>query len=239
MERSAHRDQRLHVIGRFRPAWQVAHDRRYFFFRFLDEQFQELRIQVLGVCRDDRRFNRQRRRLVDPGLGGFSFMVGGNGVQVLPGNPDGLRYRNGLFGLAAQALLEIPQDGKTGLRIVEHVPGLAATGFHRLHVVLDADDGVCQPVGFFLRQPAGPAAAQCQRDQAADAIDDVHRPRLVEHHEAGLDAANQCGNAVEALCRAGRAETLAERLLDAREIDNAFPHHCFRDILVLGILVGW
>ena len=49
-----------------------------------------------------------------------------------------------------QAMLDIAQYRQTGLGIIEHVPGLAATGLNRLHVVLNADNRVGQAIRFFL-----------------------------------------------------------------------------------------
>ncbi len=132
-----------------------------------------------------------------------------------------------------QALLDIPQHGQAGFGIVEHVPWLAAPGLYGLHVVLDADNCIGHAIRFFLRQPAGAFTREHQCDQSPDPVDDLHRSRLVQHHQAGFDATNQRRNAVEPLRRRLRGDALPDRFLDAREIDDALAHHRFGDLLVI------
>ncbi len=190
---------------------------------------------MLGVRRDDLHRNHigSRHPL------GFTLMVRGDGIEICPRNFHRLRCRNFVLRFRSEAFFQIAQYGETGLCVVEHVPGFAAPGFDGLHVVFDADDGIGQPIGFLLRQSGRAAAAQGQGNQVADAVHNIHSPRLVEHHQAGLDAAYQRRNAVESLRGAVGPEALTECLLDARKVDNAFPHYRLRDFLVVRIFEIW
>ena len=77
---------------------------------------------------------------------------------------------------------------------------------------------------------------QCQRNQAADLFDNLHRTGFVEHHQTGFDTANQCRNTVESLRSALRYHALAESFLDSSEIDDALAHDRFGDLLIVGIV---
>ena len=145
------------------------------------------------------------------------------------------RYFPGLLGL--QPRFEIAQHAQTGFGVVQHVPGLTPAGFDCLHVILDADDGIGHAIRFFLSKPAWAAALQCQINKAADAIHNVHRTSLVQHHQPSLDTAYQCRNTVEPLRVAARCQALTDRLLDSRKIDDALAHHSFGYESVVGVLL--
>ncbi len=227
VERAPHGDQGFHVVGRVAPRRQVSLDRGDFLLRFLDEELEKLRIQVLRILRDNgqrhdfgrlrhcRRFLLDRVRLdlrLRQLLRGFGHLAGGN-----------------LF----EPLADIAQNRQAGFGVVQHVPGIGPAGFHRFHVVLDADDGIREPIGFLLREPGRSAALQRQHDQFADALHDVHGARLVQHQQAGPDAPHQRRHAVEALRRYLRRDTLTDGLLDPREVDDALAHDRLGDLLVI------
>ncbi len=100
-----------------------------------------------------------------------------------------------------ESMLNVAQYGEARLRVVEHVPGLGAPGLDRFHVVLDADDRVGEAIRIALTKVLRPAGLEHHDDKRADAVDDVHRARLVEHQQPGFDAADQRRDAVEALRR--------------------------------------
>ena len=231
MERAPHRDQCLHIVGRFHPRRKLAVDRCDLLFRFLDKQFQQFRVQVLGVCRDD--WQRHDRGLAHRiGLGRRlqgSFRCG---LELRTRNSH--RRSNRFFDLfLLESLLDVAQYGQACLSIVQHVPGLAAAGFDRFHVVLDADNCVGQAIRFLIGELCRTAGFQSYGNQLADAIDHLHRARLAEHHQAGLDAPHQRRNVVQSLRRRTGRHALADRLLDARQVNNAFAHHGFGDLLIV------
>ena len=242
VERTPHRDQHFHVIGGFDPRWQVALDRGDLFLGLLDEQLEQFRIEMLGFARDDREaHHRSRSQLLRVALR----LCGRQrrrrlGLDLFDGKLLCRRRRR--RGVARRrlfhALFDVAQHGETGFGVIEHVPGLAAAGLHRLHVVFDADDGVGQSVRLLLRQHGGTACVQHGGDQAADAIDDLHGPCLVQHQEARLDAADQRRHVVEPGRWRLRSDALADRFLDARQVDDAFAHDRFRDFAELVVRVG-
>ena len=124
-----------------------------------------------------------------------------------------------------QALPYVTQNRQAGFRVVQHVPRIGAPGLHRLHVILETDDGVGEAVRFFLSKPRRPAALERQYDQFAYTLHHVHGARLVEHQQARPDAPHQRRYAVEALRRRPGGDALADRLLDSRQIDDALAHH--------------
>ena len=162
VERAAHGDERLALHGILIPCREVALDLGQLFVSFLDEEFHELRIGVLRRRSADGRRPRARD-------------VGGHGRarQVAPGSPTSmivpptvrdlhrLRKRGGLqrrhrWHRGCLCLLERLH---AGLRVVEHVPGIAAPGLQRLHVVLDTDNRIGEPVHEARRQRACRPAA--------------------------------------------------------------------------------
>ena len=232
------RDQRLHVVRRFDPGGKVPIDRRDFFFRFLDEQLEQVRVEMLRI----RCYNRQRNNFRSShalGFGCFRRLVC-EYLRLEFGHvrlPDLLRHRNRLgFRLLLQPIFNITQDGEAGFGIVEHVPGLAAAGLNRLHVVLDADDRVRKPVSLSLGQLGRTTALQRQRHDLPDSIHDFHGASLAEHQQACLDASYERRHAVETLRRRLRSQALADCLLDAREVDDALAHDGLGDLLVFGIV---
>ena len=88
-------------------------------------------------------------------------------------------------------MFDITQYTETGFSVIEHVPRFSPARFDRLHVVLDADDGICESIGFPLCQAGNAVALQCNSDQAPNTINDFHRPCLIQHQQACFDAANQ------------------------------------------------
>ena len=186
MKRAANRNQCFHVFGCLLPLRQVALDTRDLFLGLFDEQFQQFRIEVLRIRRDDRhRYDCSSLRTVRGRL-----LFGSEFIHVQLGDFHRFRDRYLQVFLFLEALLEIAQYDQTGFRVVQHVPRLPPASLDCLHVVLDADDGICQSIRFFLREPAGTTTLERQGNQSADPVDDFHGAGLVQHQEPGLDAAN-------------------------------------------------
>ncbi len=141
--------QRLHVVRRLCPFRQPAPDGGDLFLGLLDKEFEQLRIHVLRI----RRYDRQRHN-----LGSLHLRLIGLGrlgrLRSDLARIELYRLRGPwLFpGCLRDAVFEIPQYSQAGFCVIQHVPGLAASGFHGLHVILDGNDCVCQSVGFLLRQ---------------------------------------------------------------------------------------
>ena len=193
MERAPHGYQRFHVVGRVAPYRQITLDRCDLLLRFLYKKFQELGIQVFGVRRD----NGQRHdcgRLWHARCFLFDRMrLDVRSRYFLRG------FGHLACGVLFEALPYVAQNRQTGFGIVQHVPGVGTAGFHRLHVVLDADDGIRESIGFLLSQAGRSAALQRQDDQLPDTLHDIHGARLVQHQQAGPDPSHQRRHAVEAL----------------------------------------
>ena len=69
VERAPHRYQHLHIVRRVRPLRQMALDRGDFLLGLLNEQFEKLRIEMLGIlCHDRQRHHFGRLHLRGPGL---------------------------------------------------------------------------------------------------------------------------------------------------------------------------
>ena len=166
-------------------------------------------------------------------------------LGCLWGNPCRLRLnlrlrnphcRGGRFGdlFLLESQPHVTQHGQARFRVIKHVPWFRAACLDGLHVVLDADDCIRQPVRFFLREPGRAAALQRKHNKLANTLHDFHGARLVQHHQAGFDAAHQRWHAVQSLGWRLRDETLSDRLLDTREVDDALAHDGFGDLLIVG-----
>ena len=161
----------------------MSFDRSDLFLGLLDEEFEQFGVQVLGIGRDDRQRHdlgrlRSARR--------YLLLRMGFDVRDRQFLRDFRR-----FSFLFEARANVAQHREACLCVVQHVPGIGTPGFHRLHVVLDADDGVGEAIGLLLREPRRAAALQGQDDQLADAVHDVHGPGLVQHQQPGPDAPHQ------------------------------------------------
>ncbi len=152
MKGAPHSNEFFHIVRRPGPRRQVLFDGGDFFFCFLDEELNDLRIHLRGVISDDRQWNdlsslrRQTRQLFPQGLGRpFFYSLDGQSLCWV-------NCGRVLFLELSQTFLYVPQHRETGLSVIEHVPRLAATSLHRLHVVLDTDDDVSKAISFLLVQ---------------------------------------------------------------------------------------
>jgi hypothetical protein len=151
---------------------------------------------------------------------------------------DGLRRvrirRLDLRDAIRHILIERP-DAHLG--VVEHVPRVGAAVLQRLHVVLDADDGVGHPL-----QTHRIRRRRTRLDQASDLRPDrIHqfdRAALAQHQQTGGDAAQQLRYVIQALRRkfARLLYRDGDGFLDTRQIDDAFAQHCLADQTELVIL---
>ena len=204
VEGTAHASQRFAVRRVLRPQRVQAADGRDLLARLLDEQRQQLRIDGRASPGGVARLRGLRRR--------------SRGAAAAARRAAG-----------AAARMRIERD-QAALGVVQHVPGIAAPGLQRLHVVLDADDGVREAVDVLVvaRQDA---RAQQRGDVVADAPHHFHRAIAAEQQEARGDAAGERGCRIEAgLLVAGRVERVAQQLLDAREVHDALAQHRLGDL---------
>ena len=98
-------------------------------------------------------------------------------------------------------LLELRE---AGLGVLEHVPLVRAPGLQHLHVVLDGDDRIGEPVEPRQREGAG-LGPHDARERTSDALHHLDGTLLAEHQQAGRDAAHELRHLVEAL-RLGRRD---------------------------------
>ena len=163
-------------------------NRRDLFLRFLNEELDNFRIHLRRVRRDNEQRNyfcrlrhvRLKQRL-------SSTLFDALDRKLL----RRFNLRRILLTELNQTLFNVTQDRKTGLCIVEHVPGLTTSGLHRLHVVLDAHNHIRETIGFFLVQYSSATRIEHDSDQAPDTFNHFHRARLVEHQQSGFDAVYQ------------------------------------------------
>ncbi len=203
-------------------------DRSDFLFRFLYKEFEQLRIHVLGNLRDNGQrhdrgglhwwrvckrdiFLRYRCRMC---------------LDVFDRELHRVGYLDPtLFLVLQQSPFRFAKYGEASFGVVKHVPGLATACLDRLHVILDADNGICEAVGFFLIQLCRATATEHGRDQAADILDDFHGARFVEHQQSGLNPAQQRRHAIKPQRRRSRGDTLSNCFFDASKINDALAHY--------------
>ena len=175
MEGAAHARQRLAVGRVLLPEREQAADGRDLLARLLDEEREELRVDRRAPLGGIRRAVRGRRR-----------------------RPRRRRSAAGAACAVAGAAPRSPVERhQAALGVVEHVPGIAAAGLQRLHVVLDADDRVREAVDVLVVAREA-ARAEQRRDVVADAAHHLHRAVAAEQQEARGDAARERGRRIEA-----------------------------------------
>ena len=70
----------------------------------------------------------------------------------------------------------------------------------------------------------------------ADGFDDFHRAHLAEHQQARGNASQELRNCIESLPFAGLGHSERNRVLDAREVDDALAHHRLGHLAVIGLV---
>ena len=200
------------------PARELLLDAGELLARLLHEQRHEVRIQR-GRRRGGRGGGRCRVRGGRRGLAG-------RGSTPAPRREclrARLRLRHGRV---------LAQCAQAGLDVVEHVPGVAATALQRLHVVLERDDRVGQPLE--LRAHYRAVRSQQLEDVLADGFDGLDRARPAEHQQPGGQAAQQLRH----LVGAGRLllrDRRGDGLLDARQVDDALAQYGVLYVLEVGV----
>ena len=144
------------------------------------------------------------------------------------GDADRRHRRHHLLGLALEHF-------ETHLRVIEHVPGVAAAGLESFNVVLKTDYRVGKPVEVDTRQRHA-AWLHHPAQLAGYRLNDIYRARFAEHQQPGLDAAHQFLPGVEPCGIERTANALRYAFLHARQIDNAFAQH--RALYQLEIFIG-
>ena len=199
MERATHARQRFGLERVLFPGREQLGDPRHFFARLFYIKSEQFGVDVdrLGA---DRRLRRlvQRRGALHAGRRDAGLQRvragGGAGVGQQHGGGIGLRAQRRHGG--HHALGHLRQRLQAGLRVVEHVPGIRASGLQRLHVVLEAHHRVRQPVEV-VRRDGGAARLQQVLEMLRDAVDDLDGARLAEHQQSGLDALDQARPRIE------------------------------------------
>ena len=198
------------------------------FLGFFDEQLDELRV------------DRLRRRNGDQRIGcrvvAFGALQSDRFGWIELDRPGGIATRDADVRDARQGFIRQRLDAHLG--VVQHVPWIVTPALQRLHVVLDAHDGVGNSF-----QADGVRRGLPGLDQLAhlgtDRIHHFHRPALAQHQEARGDATQQLRHVVEALRRkiAGPLHGNRHGLLDARHVDDALAQHRFTDQSEFEILI--
>ena len=232
VERAAHGDERVALEGVLVPDGEEVLDPGELFLRLLDEELHQLGVSGLGRCRSPLRGRERRGR----GVHGFRVRPPA-GRWREAGYLHGTRQGGGFERLdrrhsRGRLLLE---GLHAGLGVVQHVPGIRAPRLQRLHVVLDADDGVRQPVDVARRQHVD-ARLHHALELHGDRLDDLHRARLAEQQQSRLEAAHQVWPAVETGCVQRPADALGDGVLDAREVHDALAQHRRLHLLEFGVL---
>ena len=230
MEAAAQGRQRFQIHGILVPQREGFLHRSDFFLGFLDEQFNELRIDRLRLRYDDQRIGCRMRALGALHRNGFRW------IQL---------HRLGSFAAGeiqvrhARERVILRERLEAGFGVVQHVPRIGAPVLQRLHVVLDADDGI----GHSLqadRIRRRRARLDEHADLLADGVHQLHRPALAEHQQSGGYAAQQLRHIVESLRRefVGFLYRGRNRFLDARQVDDAFAQHRLADLPEFLVLIA-
>ena len=211
-------------------SWSQAGNWRWIFSsllaRLFDEQLQQFRIG-----------HRQRRRVA---RGAGASTGGAAHAPVLPGSMASATIASG--GGAMRTVARSWPGSRAGTvgttcsgsrastsrqacGVVEHVPGIAASRLQRLDVVLEADDGVGQPVEVCGRQRACRPAASRARSCAV--MRSTTRPRAPCPASAGpaLMPRISSGQLSKPAASSVPLTFCATALLDARQVDDAFAQH--------------
>ena len=220
MEGTAQVDERIGIERILVPERELLLDARHFLAGLLQIQGLELRIcRLQHGGRDRHRINDR----MDAGNGRrrARCRLGRRGNALCP------LVRTRQIGRGQRQRLGLRRAGvhgiQRGIGIVEHVPRVGAAGLQRLHVVLDADDGIGQALQRHGRQTA--ARLQQQSQARRDAVQALRRAGLVQHQQAGLDAAHEFGPVVETSHVHRAADTLRDVFLHARQVGHAFAQH--------------
>ena len=235
VEGAAHGDERLALQRVVIPDGEATLDLGELLVRFLGKQLHQLGVRVFRQRSDfgGARARERRRRAFNSRRGRIKH-VGRVGERrrklqrALEGG--GLERRHGGHGRAGLQLERL----HTRLRVIEHVPGIAAAGLQRLHVVLHAHDGVGQPIHEARRLPVA-TGLHDSLQLRGDGFDDFHGSCLAEHQQARLQAAHQFLPAVEPRGIERAAGVLRHGLLDAREIENALAQYGRLHLLELAV----
>src|SRR6185312_2907496 len=222
VERAPYGDQRVPLEWILVPGREEAFDLDELLVGLLDEELQQLRIGSLEHTRRRRAGLSQRR-----GPAACCSRAGeGLGTErrrrYLDGACKGGRlHRSDGWDRGCRLAL---QRVHARLRVVEHVPRIAASRLQRLHVVLDTDDSVCEPI----QEPGGQALTarlHHSLELARDPLDDLDRTRLAQHEQSGLQAAHQLLPAVEAGRIESAADVLSDGLLDPCQVQDALAQN--------------
>ena len=204
--------------------------------------FLYIKSEQLGIDIDRLGADGWLPRLVQRGRHALNgrWIAGGERMGTRSGSGIGQQHR-GRIGFGSErrhrgnhALRHLRQRLEAGLRVVEHVPGVRAASLQRLHVVLEADHRVGEPVEVVRRD--GRATGLQQFLQIfGDAIDNIGRAGFAEHEQAGLDAGDEAGPGVERTHVQGSRDIRSDRFLHAHQVDAALAEHCGLDLLEVGI----
>ena len=161
-------------------------------------------------------------------------MGAGRGAGVGQQHRSGIGFGSERRHRGHHALGHLRQRLQTGLRVVEHVPGIRAAGLQRLHVVLEADHRVRQAVEV-VRRNGGATGLQQLLEIARDAIDDLGGARLAQHEQPRLDAGDEAWPGIERAHVQRSGDVRGDGFLHAHQVDAAFAQHSGLHLLEVGI----
>ena len=122
------------------------------------------------------------------------------------------------------SLRHLRQRLQAGLRVVEHVPGIRAASLQRLHVVLEADHRVRQPVEV-VRRNGRATGLQQFLEVTRDAIDNIGRAGFAQHEQPGLDSGDEAGPGVERTHIKRAGDIRGDGFLHAHQVHAALAQH--------------
>src|SRR5450432_183823 len=229
MKAAAHQGQRLQIHGILVPLRETGLNRCDLFLGFLDEQLDELRIDRFRLRNRNQRLRRR--------LGAFGALERNGFDRIELERLCRLAARDPYVGNPRRGLVCQRLDAQFG--VIQHVPRIVAAALQRLHVVLDADDGIRHPLQTYC---FGRWHAWLDQHPhlRADRVHQFDRPTLAQHQQPRRYAPQQLRNVVEALRRkiTGFLYGYGYGLFDSRHIDDAFPQHRLAHQLELEILIA-
>ena len=218
--------QRLEVVGILCPHGKLLADGGDLLLGLLDEELDELGVEPIGLVR--------LAGSVGRGLGLCGGRLPGHHRRLSVIRLVNVRGRGflGLLELDRTCVIrclhhrlepgafEGSQRPEASLRVVEHVPGVPPPILHRLHVVLDAHNGIGETVQPGMWERALPGLQTVAND-SPDPLHDLHGAALAQHQEPGGDAPELLRDGVHRMRFLGFLQGLDDCFLHPRQVHDA------------------
>ncbi len=225
-------EQAFAIVHVFAPARELSLERGDFLLGLFDVELEKLRVHVHAGVVDDRIFQIGNQWRISGGLGHRSgcrfrrYRVGRNARGVIHGNLGRrLCLRRARLRNISTVLRRLPaQRAKAVGGIVEHVAGVTATFAHRVHVILNTDNGIGQSIQLFAAHVLEPVLAQLL-NVPANGGHLFHSSTFFKHQEAGFDATQPVGHVIHCAAVFGAHDQLRQRVLDLGQVVDALPQH--------------